>query len=319
VTDEAVLIGALRSAAERSPLQLNGAFEADAELVDVGKAELLALNVDTLHARSELVMCSSPYERGWLAVTATLSDIAAVGARPVAVLLSCSFAEASEEDARELGRGAAEAARAAGAHLVGGDTNWAGEDSITGCALGFVERDRVMTRVGAKPGDVLYVTGPVGAGNAAGARNMLGRDPRPWRPSARIDAGRAIDAHACIDTSDGLLSAALMLADVNDLGLELRDDPALYDKGGLELARELGLPSWMLAAAEWGEYELLYALPPDAQRRGDLPVGRLLERGECTIVCADGERVDARAASAALRAVEPNASFAEDLLAVGAR
>ncbi|HKP92193.1 MAG TPA: AIR synthase related protein, partial [Thermoleophilaceae bacterium] len=178
VTPEAALIGALRSAIEPCPFQLGDVFETDAELLDTGGDELLAVTVDTLHAGEELETAASPYAKGWLAATASLSDLAAVGARPLATLVSCSFPKSTlaDEDAVAVGRGAAEATRAQGAYLVGGDTNWSAEETLTSCALGHVARDRALTRIGARAGDLLYVTGPVGGGNAAGARTALGED-----------------------------------------------------------------------------------------------------------------------------------------------
>lgn len=322
--DEPALIAALRSGLEPCPFQLNGAFEADAELLDTGGEDLLAVTVDTLHAGEELETAASPYAKGWLAATASLSDLAAVGARPLATLVSCSFPKgrACADDARAVGRGAAEATRAQGAHLVGGDTNWSADETFTSCALGLVARGRELTRLGARAGDLLYVTGAVGGGNAAGARTALGEDAgaTTWLPSARCDAGAALGglARACIDTSDGLASAALMLAELNGVGVELDDAPALYDPLALELAARLGLPRWLLAVGEWGEFELLFAVAPEdeddclealagttaAPRRA----GRLVAERTCSII--DGAtRIDAAQAAAGLRELERGAGL----------
>jgi thiamine-monophosphate kinase len=329
--DEVELIAALRGASATPPFQLNAPFEADAEIIDLGGDALLAVTVDTLHSGSELSMAPSAYARGWLAATATLSDLAAVGARPRALLLSCSFERESIgiEEARDIGRGVADAVKGQDAHVIGGDTNWADEESFTGCAIGVVEGGRPMHRSGAEAGDELYATGPVGAGNAAGVRGLLD-DPVSWLPEARCTAGAALRgrANACIDTSDGLVSAALMLAEVNQLGVELVDEPAMYHRDGLELTGRLSLPNWMLAVGEWGEYELLYAVAPDDAEacarmladHGAAPVrvGRLTEERAFTIL-VDGGRggaVDALALADRLRALEPGAELLAGLLAV---
>ncbi|HEX8067273.1 MAG TPA: thiamine-phosphate kinase [Thermoleophilaceae bacterium] len=331
---ETELVGALRHAVEDCPFQANGAFEADAELLDVGGDELLAITVDTLQAREELATATSGYGRGWLAATASLSDLAAVGARPVAVLTSCCFdpARIDTEEAQELGRGASDAARAQDAYLVGGDTNWSGEESITSTAVGLVPRGRLLTRVGASAGDALYATGPVGGGNAAGARSLLGEEaPSPWLPSARCAAGRALRDHAraCIDTSDGLVTSALLLADLNGTGFEIDDAPGLYDPAGLALARRLGLPSWLLAAGEWGEFELLLAVAPDAEAgclealagvgAPAVRVGRLTAEPEFAIVREDGSRVDALDVAQSLRSVERDGGLVAQLAALVGR
>jgi thiamine-monophosphate kinase len=333
-SSETLLVGALRSAIERCPFQLNDGYEADAELLDVGGDELLAVTIDTLHAGEELETAASPYAKGWLAATASLSDLAAVGARPLATLVSCSFPKElmSEDDARDVGRGAAEATRAQDAYLVGGDTNWSGEESLTGCALGLVARDRALTRIGARAGDALYVTGPVGGGNAAGARTLLGEDAAAttWLPAARCDAGAAIGglAHACIDTSDGLVSSAIMLADLNGLGVEIDDRPDLYDPLALELAARLGLPRWLLAVGEWGEFELVFAVAPEdehaclealaATTASPRHAGTLTEAPEYTIV--DGfSRIDALQAAEGLRSLDRNGQLVDALADLAGR
>jgi thiamine monophosphate kinase len=110
-----------------------------------------------------------------------------------------------------------------------------------------------------------------------------------------------------------------MLAELNGLGVELEDAPALYDPLALELAARLGLPRWLLSVGEWGEFELLFAVAPAdedaclealagttaAPRRA----GRLVADRECVIV--DGAtRIDAAQAAAGLRDLERGAGLA---------
>ena len=242
---EGSMITAIRDGMMRSPLQLNGAFEADAELLDLGTGGLLAVTVDTLNGGAELATASTPYEKGWLTTTVSVSDLAAVAADPVAVLVSCSLQKEkwTAEAAREFGRGASDAAAGYGCHIVGGDTNWANEESFTSCAIGTLRSGRFLTRIGAQPGDALYVTGCIGAGNAAGFRSSaLGlTDQEPWLPKARVVAGDTLRAYAraCIDTSDGLLSAAVSLAEINGLGVEVTLRNEVYDSGRSRARRRL--------------------------------------------------------------------------------
>jgi thiamine-monophosphate kinase len=339
------MILAMRDAMGRSPRQVNGVFEADAELLDLGAAGLLAMTIDTLNGGAELATAPTPYDRGWLTVTVSVSDLAAVAADPIAVLVSCCLRRDvwTGEDAREFGRGASDAADRYGCHVVGGDTNWASEESFTSCAIGTVQPGRTLSRVGARPGDALYVTGPIGAGNAAGFSSFIpsssglggsgldgsglggsGAGAR-WRPRARVAAADALRryARACIDTSDGLLSAAVSLAEVNGLGLEvvLRDE--VYAPAASAIADAWHLPRWFSAAAEWGEFELLYAVDPaDAEPCARALSGRgldVIRVGEVTagaeLLLSDetGRRRNLRELLPRMRAVDPTGALLADL------
>ncbi len=330
---EGSLITAIRECMVRSPRQLNNAFEADAELLDLGAGGLLALTVDTLNDGAELATATTPYAKGWLTTTVSVSDLAAVAADPVAVLVSCSLRRDrwTLEDAREFGRGASEAAERYGCHVVGGDTNWANEESFTSCALGTLRRGSVLSRLGARPGDALYVTGPVGAGNAVGFRTLaLGGTAAgdPWLPEARVAAGDPLRryARACIDTSDGLLSAAVSLAELNGLGVEVVLHDEVYAPIASAVAEAARLPRWCSAAAEWGEFELLYAIDPaDAERcsramseRGLQPahVGQFVAGPELLLIDESGQRRDLRNLLPRMRAIDPAGSLLADLRAL---
>ncbi|MFY1690318.1 thiamine-phosphate kinase [Plantactinospora sp. WMMB782] len=328
---EGSLITAMREGMARSPRQLNAAFEADAELLDLGPAGLLAVTVDTLNGGAELATASTPYAKGWLTTTVSVSDLAAVAADPVAVLISCSLPRDgwTNDQAREFGRGASDAAERYGCHIVGGDTNWAAEESFTSCAIGTLRRGRFLSRVGARPGDALYVTGPVGAGNCAGFRRLaLGSlgDEQPWLPEARVVAAEVLRgyARACIDTSDGLLNAAVGLAEINGLGVEVVLRAEAYDPATMALADSFGLPRWLMAAGEWGEFELLYAVDAaDGERsaralaeRGltAIRVGQLTTGPELLLADESGTRRDLRELLPRVRAIDPSGGLLTDLL-----
>jgi thiamine-monophosphate kinase len=319
---EGGLITAMREGMARSPRQLNAAFEADAELLDLGAAGLLAVTVDTLNSGAELATAPTPYAKGWLTTTVSVSDLAAVAADPVAVLLSCSLRkdEWTAEDARQFGRGASDAAARTGCHIVGGDTNWASEESFTSCAVGTVQPGRILSRVGARPGDALYLTGRIGAGNAAGFRGAaLGwsEQDEPWLPEARVVAGETLRgyARACIDTSDGLLCAAVSLAEINGLGVEVALRNEAYEPAAAKLAESCGLPRWLLAAGEWGEFELLYAIDAadgdrcaralSGQGLGAVHVGQLTGGRELLLLDESGERRELRDLLPRVRAIDP--------------
>jgi thiamine-monophosphate kinase len=156
--------------------------------------------VDGIHFRLDWLTWR---ELGYRAAAVNLSDLAASGATPGALLVALALPPETEvADAIALYEGIAEA----GVSVVGGDTTASPVAVITVTALG--RSDRVPGRAGARPGDVLVVTGPLGAAGAAF------RARRYARPPLRIEEGRELarGAHAQMDISDGLAVDAAHIA-----------------------------------------------------------------------------------------------------------
>jgi thiamine-monophosphate kinase len=148
--------------------------------------------VEGVHFRFDLV---SWRDLGFRAAAVNLSDLAASGAKPEALVVTLAVPTETEvEDVLELYAGLNEP----GVPIVGGDTTDAGVVALSVTALGRSER--VPGRGGARPGDALVVTGPLGAAGAAF------RSGRLARPPLRLSEGRRLaeTAHALIDISDGL-------------------------------------------------------------------------------------------------------------------
>ncbi len=189
----------------------------------------------------------------WKLVASNISDLAAKGAEPVGVLLGHML---GREDTRFL-KGLHEALAAFAAPLLGGDTV-AGEGlrSFGLTAIGRATHTPVPSRSGAKPGDQVFITGPVG-------RAMLGfegvTDHRAAfdRPAPRLAEGIALapQVTAMMDVSDGLLLDAFRLADASGVTLAL--DPLAIPVADAARADE---------CMRWGDdYELLFTAPPTAQ------------------------------------------------------
>ena len=141
---------------------------------------------------------------GYRAAAVNLSDLAASGATPAGLLVSLGAPGATPlESVLELYEGIGEAE----VDIVGGDTTAADQLYLSVTALGRSER--VPGRAGAIPGDVLVVTGPLGAAGAAFRQGKL------VRPAIRLDEGRALGAHAhaLIDISDGIAQDAAHIAE----------------------------------------------------------------------------------------------------------
>lgn len=229
---------------------------------------------------------------GHRALAAALSDLAAMGARPVGFLLALAAPpglELRRTDA--LARGLAEAAAAAACPLLGGNVTRARETSLTLTALGAVRRGRALLRSGARPGDRIFVTGVLGRAALALARAE--REGRPLRhvPEARLHAGRALarlsSVGACIDLSDGLHADLAHVLEASGIDAEL--DPARVPRPpGFERAcAKLGVDAQRLLMAGGEDYELLFTIRPGGPgagvlaRRLGVPVaeiGRIVQR-----------------------------------------
>jgi thiamine-monophosphate kinase len=209
---------------------------------------------------------------GYKAAAVNLSDLAAAGAEPEALIVSLGLpAETPVECIVELYEGLNEA----GVPVRGGDTTRADRLYLSVTAIGRSER--VPGRAGALVGDIVVVTGPLG-GSAAGLRvlerGLAGYDDLVQahrRPPFRLDAARLLApvAHALIDLSDGIASDAGRIAEQSGCCLELEADRLPLFPRIAELGSD---PFWTMGE----DYELLAVLSADDVGRLDFPIV-----GEC--------------------------------------
>jgi thiamine-monophosphate kinase len=229
-------VGELGLLAELERRGLARAIEHDAAQID-GLVVTQDALVEDVHFRLEWI---SWRDLGWRAAAVNLSDLAASGAEPLALVVTLAASGGTELDnVLELYEGMAET----GVPVVGGDTSSAEQLVLSVTALG--RSDRVPGRAGARPGDLLVVTGPLGAAGAAFRRQRF------VRPPLRLTEGRALarQAHALIDISDGLAVDANHLARRSGCRIEI------------ELERVPLAPDATLDDLGFGEdYELLAAV-----------------------------------------------------------
>jgi thiamine-monophosphate kinase len=276
---ERTLIERLAAGFVRSPHQLNALHESDAELVRLPGSDLiLAITTDAIAEEIATGLYRDPYLAGWMIVTVNASDLAAVGAAPLGIVVSESLPPDMPDAALEaLQRGIRDAAERHVLPVLGGDTNQAAALALGATAVGTVPDGGVLTRRGARPGDRLFTSGPVGLGTAFAFASLMGNANDggdvavPFQPLARLREGRSLTgiASARMDTSDGVIATLDELMRLNGVGV--RWERALAEAlhpAALATARGAGLPPWTMLAGPHGEFELLFTVPPD--RCGDL-------------------------------------------------
>ena len=239
--------------------------------VDIGDDAAVLGATDRAHRVISTDACVEHvhFQRAWIppravgtrAVAAALSDLAAMGARADSLLLSFIVPDAWRGALTDIAFGVADVARATGARIIGGNLSRGDTFSLTTTAIGSA--DRVVSRDGAQPGDVLLLTGRLGGPSQAIRAWMDGREPSAWErarfcaPVARLAEGQALasaGARAMIDISDGIVAEAQHIAAASRVILEL-------DAGSLPRGEQVTVDD---ALASGEEYELLAVVPADA-------------------------------------------------------
>ncbi len=251
---------------KRSPDQLNKPHESDAEIICLGNLKL-AITTDSISEEISTGLYDEPYLTGWMIVTVNMSDLAAVGASPAGIVISeiipCDF---SPEKLRQLQKGISDACRRYNTFILGGDTNEGENLVLTGTAIGIIKSEKPISRIGCKPGDILFQSGKSGVGNAYAISKLIAQNNifNNYKPVARISESLIISKYAscCIDTSDGVIAGLDQLMRLNDAGFKLNSSwQKTIAYSALKYVESLIIPAWLLLAGQHGEFELLFTIP----------------------------------------------------------
>jgi thiamine-monophosphate kinase len=262
-------LGELGLLAELARRGLVERIENDAAELSGGRVVTQDTLVEGIHFRLDW---TSWCDLGFKVAAVNLSDLAASGAEPEALIVSLGLPGETELAAViELYEGIAEA----GVPVVGGDTTAAERVYLGVTALG--RSPRVPGRGGARPGDLLVVTGPLGA-SAAGYFCLRDGIDSPLvrshlRPPLRLDEGRRLAARAgaMLDLSDGLALDARRLARGSECKLVIELERVPVADGVCDVAEQVGESPWRLACGFGEDYELLAAT---AEPDGFTAIGR---------------------------------------------
>ncbi|MGV9675156.1 thiamine-phosphate kinase [Nocardia sp. NPDC003482] len=219
------------------------------------------------------------YDIGWYLAGANISDIAAMGAAPLGLLSVVRYPkDLPDSDFAELIEGIRDGARAGGALNVGGDIGSAERIILSASAFGVVEPDNMLTRAGARPGQLLCLTGPTGLAGSAMKLANAGvnlSDPKysgvlhKWRRVApRVAHGRIFARHrgvtSCIDTSDGLKGAIETLAHGSGVAAVVEDHLLPIDDAVRDAATHLACDVENLVFGDSVDFELVATVDADA-------------------------------------------------------
>jgi len=241
------------------------------------------LLVEDVHFR----LPTSPEDLGHKALAVNLSDIAAMGATPVAAVVGLILPPEREFDVGAFYAGMETLAERTGVTVAGGDISRGRELGIAVCAMGTLSESQApLLRSGALPGDRLVVTGPLGGSEAGRAliegitptgriddetrTALVGAHLRPEPDFAAAAVLRRLGAHAVMDCSDGLLLDAERICEASGCGAFIDLERIPVAPGVSEVAAARGVPTDVFAATSGEDYRLIAAVPPDT-------IGRLGE------------------------------------------
>lgn len=232
----------------------------------------LVFSIDTLVAGVHFPSHYDPVRLGWRSLAVAVSDLAAMGADPVCYTLALTLPDADSDWVASLVSGLAEASHAFGIALAGGDIT-RGPLTLTLQVHGTVPEGQAIRRSGARPGDLVAVTGPLGGAAAALAWLDTSAPPasakgflaRYHRPMPRCELGRHLRgmASAAIDISDGLVADLGHILEASAVAAELEPGRVPRDFDGAQASLEQALYGG-------DDYELCVTLAPATL--GRLPV-----------------------------------------------
>jgi thiamine-monophosphate kinase len=288
----------------------------DAAVLDVGDGDYVLATVDMMVQGAHFELGDTdPEVIGRRAIAMNVSDIAAMGGEPTFALISLALPpECPVDFVERIYHGLVYQAGVTGAGIAGGNvTRTSGPICIDVTMLGRVPRDEVVLRSGARPGDILVVTGTLGA---AAARRVARRDGRkddpslvalvdalPSGPIARVHVARRLAAghipRAMLDLSDGLAGDIRHLCSASSVGAAIYQDRLPISAETRAICASLDVSPVPLALSGGEDYELLIALSAEnlagaRQAAGGVPltvIGEIVSTaGEVTLVAESGDR-----------------------------
>lgn len=272
----------------------------------------LLLTTDLLIEDIHFIMDqTNPFDLGKKSMYVNVSDIAAMGGSPLHSLVSIAVPQSIPlEVLQDIYQGMKEVCRKYRFNILGGDTSASRDRLMINVAIiGEVPQKEILYRSGAKTGDRIYVTGPLGD-STAGLKILKGEIKAPGGakdffleahhlPQPEIDTGRRIArsglAHAMIDISDGLIADLGHICEASKLGARIYKESIPLSEELKNLCAAGGLEAYELALYGGEDYKLLFTVPAEKssrleesfsdERNGNLyPIGEIIAGNEIRMV-----------------------------------
>jgi len=274
----------------------------DAACVDADGVKIVA-STDIVTKERHMPKGMTMEQLGWFAAAVNFSDIASMGASPIGILAAVSLPpETDEEVFYEIMNGIDQCAEFCGTEIIGGDTK-SGPISICGTALG-VCRNPPLTRSGARPGDVVAVTGALGSAGAGWHAALNDIDEKDaissvMLPVPRVKEGLFLSdngiATSCMDISDGLSTTASAICRSSKVGMDIMWESLPRGRGVDNISRILDIDDKVLMLDSGGEYELMFTFRKDNldilhSSEMDFSVIGIVTEGSSAYLIEKGER-----------------------------
>jgi thiamine-monophosphate kinase len=292
-------------------------FGDDVSAIDIGNEKLAVIKTDMLVGKTDVPPGMTLQQAARKTVVMNISDLAAKGVQPLAILASIGVPRnLTIKDIQKIGKGLNEGAREYNTYVLGGDTNEASDLIINCLAFGICEKRHLIRRSGAKPGDIVAVTGLFGK-TSSGLKILLEGFSAPpklrkelvnavYVPHTRLKEGLALAqtqaVTASIDSSDGLAWSLYELSVASNVGFLIDNLPVASETKQFAKIHRLDPTELSLYGGE--EYELLVTIKPRLWNKAKKAVehveGSLIKIGVVTkekklLLKAEGKKVSIEA------------------------
>ncbi len=251
-------------------------WDDDASDIPLDSERHVVINVDTLVGSTDRLPGMSAAQIGRKVAVMTLSDLVAKGVQPTMMMLSLSVPpDTNQEESLEIVRGASQYCLKNGVQLIGGDTGLADDLVVTGVAIGTAHPAEIVPRSGAKPGDIVAVSGRFGLTSVAFKMLLEGLEPPPslaqraliaaYKPVIDYDLIRRLRSASAVtssmDSSDGLAVTLNAISEHSNVRLEIERIPMA--PGVADFASANGLDAMDLVFGGGEEFALVFTVPPE--------------------------------------------------------